>query len=142
MMSWERECACHWLGFGVAMGAPELLRGSTGAQKLRCLLSPTLQSGCRQPMMCGSSGVLHDYFGRGHLVFGMLELCTLFTRPQEHTQCFLILIPALVCRHRNLDIANLQWAKTRTFLTHNGFSPSLDLLLDSRDGLSSHASHA
>jgi len=37
MMSWERERACHWLGFGVAMGAPELLRGRTGARKIALL---------------------------------------------------------------------------------------------------------
>ena len=38
MMSWGRERACHWLGFGVAMGAPELLRGRTVAQNMELLV--------------------------------------------------------------------------------------------------------
>ena len=28
------------------------------------------RAGCRQPMMCGGFGALHDYQGRGHPVFG------------------------------------------------------------------------
>ena len=35
--------------------------------------------------------------------------CSLFTHLPEHTHCCLM----------NWDISNLEWAKTKTFLTHN-----------------------